>query len=150
MTGSQIPRVVSRLKPLRTLVMSADLNSTNEAFTCGIRAARLNPEAVSCCLTCWMSGARLRLTVSFLTVIAPPPLPVRARTSSAWAARLAWTQASANAWLWTILPTWVRVKLWIPPAIGPSSAWSWSAIRGGSPRPARASTVWVVRPLTSM
>jgi hypothetical protein len=72
------PQGLSRSKALRARVMSADWNSTKEALTCGIRVARPNPEATSRCLTVWMNGARLRLTVSPSTVIAPPPCPVRA------------------------------------------------------------------------
>jgi hypothetical protein len=105
-TGSQTPRVLSRLKPRRARAMSADWNTVKEASTSGIRAARVNPAAVSCCLTVWMNAARLMLTVSSSTVTAPPPSPVSASTSSSCASRLAWTQASANAWLWTILATW--------------------------------------------
>jgi hypothetical protein len=90
--------------------MSSDWNSTKEAFTSGIRAATVNPASTSRCLTVWMNAARLTLTVSFSTVTAPPPSPVRALTSSAWATRLAWTQASAKASLATTLPTSVRTK----------------------------------------
>jgi hypothetical protein len=97
MIGSQLPRVVSRLKALRARVMSADWKTTKEALTSGMRAARPNPEATIRCLPVWMNGARLRLTVSPSTVTAPSPCPVRALTSASWATRLACTQASANA-----------------------------------------------------
>jgi hypothetical protein len=103
--GNQTPRVLSRSKPARALVMSLDWNSTKEACTSGIRAARVKPESTSRCLTVWMKAARLTLTVSFWTVTAPPPSPVRALTSSAWATRLACTHASAKASLATTLPT---------------------------------------------
>src|ERR671911_3148560 len=125
-----------------------DWKSTKEALTCGIRSARVNPAATSCCLTVWMNAARLMLTVSPSTVTAPPPSPVKALTSSSWASRLACNHASANAGLWTILPTWVRVKLCTPLAIGVESARSWTASCGGRPRSARASTAWEVRPWT--
>src|SRR4029450_7660493 len=96
-------------------------------------------------------GAMLMLTVSFSTVTDPPPSPVRALTSSVWAARLAWTQASAKASLWTTLATWVRVKLWTPLAIGTARACSWAATWGRSPpRSVRAAMAWVVTPWTSM
>jgi hypothetical protein len=85
--------------------MSLDWNTTKEASTSGIRAATLNPASTRRALTTWMKAARLTDTVSFSTVTAPPPSPVRALTSSPWAARLAWTQASANASLWTTLAT---------------------------------------------
>ena len=130
--------------------MSSDWNSTNEAFTSGMRAATENPASTSRALTVWMKAARLRLTVSFSTVIDPPPSPVRAATSSAWATRLACTQASAKASLATTLPTWLRVKRCTPLAMGPLSAWSWSATCGGRfPRWVKASTAWVVRPWMS-
>jgi hypothetical protein len=125
------------------------LNSTKEALTSGIRAARANPEATSCCLTVWMKGARLTLTVSPWTVTVSPPWPVRALTSVWWATRLAWTQASAKAWLWTILPTSVRTKLWMPLASGPANPRSRSASWGRTPWAASASTDWLVRPWTS-
>jgi hypothetical protein len=131
-------------------VISADWNSTKEAFTSGMRAATEKPESTSRALTVWMKAARFTLTVSFSTVTAPPPSPVRAATSSWWATRLAWIQASAKASLWTTLATWSWVKLCTPLAIGTASAWSWVASSGGSPRPDRASTAWVVRPWTSM
>jgi hypothetical protein len=130
--------------------MSADWNTVKEAFTSGMRAARVNPAATSCCLTVWMNAARSTLTVSPWTVMVSP-WPVRALTSSSWATRLACTHASANAWLWTILATWEWVKLSTPLSIGPASAGSRSATCGGSPpRLASAFTVWVTSPSTSM
>src|SRR6266496_2763736 len=142
MIGSQIPSLLSRLNPLCALVRLGDWNSTKEALVSGILAARLNPEATSCCLTVWISGPRLSVT-------APPPLPVRALTSAACAWRLTWTQALANAALLVILATWLWVKLCTPLATGTAKLWSWAARLGGSPCLASASTAWLYSALTS-
>ena len=149
MIGSQIPRVLSRLKALRAWVRFLTSNSTKEALTSGIRSAGANPPSTSRALTVSTNGPRLTLTVSPSTVTASPPSPVRALTSPAWATRLAWTQASAKAWLWTILPTSVRTKPWMPLASGPANPRSWSATWGRTPRAASASTAWLVSPSTS-
>ena len=134
--------------------MSSDWNSTNDLSTCGIRSARVNPWATSCCLTVWMNGARLSETVSPSTVTAPPPSPVNALTNASCATRLAWIQASSNAWLWTIRSTWVRTKPCTPLATGPANPCSAAAAWGGSPRPSTralsASTTWVVSAWMSM
>jgi hypothetical protein len=113
-----------------------------------MRAARVNPEATSRCLTVWMNAARLTLTVSFSTVTAPPS-PVKALTSSAWATRLAWTQASAKASLATTVPTCSRVKLCTPLVMGTANACNWTATSGDSPRLDSASTAWRVMPWMS-
>src|SRR6266699_1157328 len=149
MIGSQIPSLLSRLNPLWALVRLGDWNSTKEALVSGILAARLNPEATSCCLTVWISGPRSSVTVSLLIVTAPPPLPVRALTSAACAWRLTCTQAVANAALLVILATCEWVKLCTPLATGTAKLWSWAARLGGSPCLARVSTAWLYSALTS-
>src|SRR6266498_2331189 len=118
MIGSQIPILLTRLNAPRALVILSAWNRAKVAFVSGILAARLNPEAVSCCLAVWINGPRLRVTVLFWSVTAPPPVPVSALTSAAWAWRLACTQALANAGLLVILATSVWVKLWTPLATG--------------------------------
>src|SRR6266487_5586810 len=149
MIGSQIPSLLSRLNPLCALVRLGDWNRAKVALVSGILAARLNPEATSCCLTVWISGPRLSVTVSFWIVTAPPPLPVSALTSASCAWRLTCTQAVANAALLVILATCEWVKLCTPLATGTAKLWSWAARLGGSPCLARVSTAWLYSALTS-
>lgn len=89
--------------------------------TSGIFAATPSPLSTRACLTRSMTGARSMTTASLVSLTAPPPFPVSALSTEAWAVLLRSVHSVAKASLLTNLSAVLCTKSVSPLVIGPLS-----------------------------
>ena len=122
-----------------------------EAFTSGMRSANEKPSSIRVCFTDSTNGAMLILTAPSETSTASLVLPVSTATICSWAARVALTHASSNAWEVTTWSTRARTKFSMALLSGIAREGSTSPAREGTKScPARAVSASLVISSTSM